>query len=249
MIIELGPGAGVACARMSKIAEELNKEVVIDTIGLTPVAPRFRLLLNHMQLERLADEYIRQGDKEIKRLKKHRKMDRHALSLELAFALHNKSGTVFDVPEKPFIRHQYIGDFREVVNVNKYDFIYEEWGAFWHVLNIKDNSKQAFDKVMALLDKNGIFYFNGLRLTKWDKIRDLPGNLIFVTWPDDILVVHKDGIYGRKLMSGNTEAEKVSENVYRFDSFKKMFKMLKGESASNRAGIEQKSRKRALQSI
>lgn len=243
-IMELGPGAGIACTNMSKIAEELREEIVIDTIGLTPIAPRFRLLLGYRQLDNLA---VEADDEEIKRLYKEGTDKLHALSLELAFALHSRGVKVFDVLEKPFIRHQHIGDFGEVVVQDKYDFIYEESGAFWQIIN--NNSRQAFDKAIALLDENGIFYFNGGRLRSWDRFKNLPEELIFVTWPDDVLIVHRDGIYGQRLKSNQTKAIKVSDKAYRFESFEEALGMLGKELTNNRAIIEQKSRKGGLQSI
>ena len=218
-VLELGPGAAVACGDMSKIAEESGMKAAIDTIGIVPVAPHFRLLANVSEISAWAKKHCEKNgkDEEIKILLKEydpQKSDPR-LSLKLAFALQARGYPVFEILQKPFIRRQYIGNFihKSIAPDGKYAFIYDYIGAFFYATSKRYLSPEsepllveraAFEKALNMLSRDGIFYIAHRPEPKRDaalfKNSEALQDFILIRWmdKDNAFVVRKDSIIAKK---------------------------------------------------
>ena len=184
-VLEVGAGAGFACSEMSLYAEKMGAKVELHTIGLTPIAPRFRLRATVREIGKMIHQYvIRTHDLNLIGLneymrgiltKKYNSRDIDTLSFDeklqlfreegdydipfkLIFDFQEKSGyQIFEVLPEPFIEHQDIGKFldRRIAHIGTYDFIHDDFGGIFYSLF---TPQKTINKVLPRLSNEGILY-------------------------------------------------------------------------------------------
>jgi hypothetical protein len=141
--IDLGAGAGKACADMYDLAKLQKKELRIETISLVPVAPRFMLRASWQELFAAASAAHR---------------DVSAIALDFSFGLQKSGMRVFEISQEPYIQREYIGEFLdERIQPGTFDFILDSYGGF-HYSSVRQNGLQpSLDKVFSLMGTDSIF--------------------------------------------------------------------------------------------
>jgi hypothetical protein len=131
--LELGPGAGVACATMNR----LLPDVKIDTISLTPLNPYLRF--------RWDDVYD------------------HITEITEPFFAEKRLSGLYSSCSLPFVRSQYIGRFPIEIDLpkNNYHFIYENHGAIFYNFHPYVNDERmelartSISSALSLLRRDG----------------------------------------------------------------------------------------------
>lgn len=159
-VLVSGAGAGVGVSEISRMSEEEDMDVKIDTLGLSPINPYLRFLdqptedTSQSLVKRIAvdlhriiethpqDPVVMAIRDETRRLAHRADRDRgyedlneHMVSIEALMALQDSLDLrVFETMKKPFIRRQHIGMYPDNINLNgaEYDLIYDQWGVVTH---------------------------------------------------------------------------------------------------------------------
>ncbi|MEK7523534.1 MAG: hypothetical protein AAB588_00730 [Patescibacteria group bacterium] len=175
-IIEIGPGAGIATAQMSRVVPN----ALIDTAGLTPINPylRWHAQMNSRQKQR---EYFHYGQKPDDLL------DIQRQNGDLIFEAMGE--------DNPFINRQYIGRFAQTAfpPPGSYDFVYEQCGPIWH-----NRDPVVLRAAYELLNPQGIMML-GPSAEVARKLLDssLVGSPLVVQVGDQIFIINRENHLAR----------------------------------------------------
>jgi hypothetical protein len=211
-VLEMGQGLGVASADMALLAKDLKKSVTVETVGLTPIAPDYRLTVDARKIREWICEYFRgKADhdlpgvedyiegfedpeylafKELGLTAKLAAMKYYGRSIPLAlvFELQNRGYYAFELMEEPFINKQYVGKFLDSkINLpGGYHFLYDNYGAFNY--SLEEDPQGTIDKTLPLISADdGVLFAQTLNSRA-------AINLHWVEIPEDYLA-----IFGQKV--------------------------------------------------
>jgi hypothetical protein len=131
--LELGPGAGVACATMNRLLPGAK----IDTISLTPLNPYLRFRWDDMH--------------------------DHITEITEPFLPEKRLSSFYSLCSLPFVHNQYIGRFPTEIDLPKrnYHFIYENHGAIFYNFHPNENdepmelAQTSISSALSLLRPDG----------------------------------------------------------------------------------------------
>ncbi|MFA5373512.1 MAG: hypothetical protein WC354_04940 [Candidatus Omnitrophota bacterium] len=237
-VLVLGPGAGKECADIYNIVKSAH----IETVSLSPISPRLILKGSSLGIRRMLQDYIRKavirsnelGEEEVNRIKG--LYAAAGIPLETVFELQNAGYRIFDQPDEPFIKRQYIGEFNNIDFKKKYDFIYEQIGGFWYSVK-EDGIQKTVDNISRLLKADGLFYAENLPEPLDFSSLDIPDGFIGISSEDKdmFLIADKDSWFAN-VVSGDLIAAPREGEVYKIADPDRIFQLWKSAHPGSDGG-------------
>jgi methylase of polypeptide subunit release factors len=229
-VLDLGAAGGVEAGQMFVKGQQAGLEMQIDTVSLSPIAPRLRIKKSMQEIKALWKEKFQQDAPEY-------------ISLESAIELQNKGWDIFELLAAPFVNRQYIGAYSKADIRGTYDYIHDQWGPFFH----KETGctlDTYLAKTLPLLEKEGILY---VASSASFRMAEVPADFIVVKEAHGILERYlgsligfrKDSDVAKHILPG-LKYEKVSPggNYYEVESLEPCINALR-DGGMNKDVIKQ----------
>lgn len=222
-ILDVGAGAGKACADMYIRAREAGREIALELVGLTPVAPSFLLRFSWEGLAALAPESVARSPSQL---------------LDFAFSMQADGIPVFEVTHTPFIQREYIGEFLDpaLPLSGQFDFIYDSFGGVYYSTREKNGLRRSMDKIFSLMSGESIFLCDRLSLAPMRELSKggyIPADTVgFISLLDDsVMFFRKQSGHYSRVQPYLSSARQVSDNLYLLNDFQGLFDSLEGKPA------------------
>ena len=250
----VGPGIGNECWDIYNIATKASKKVTVDTVGLTPLAPRIRLTKNLAQIKFDLIEYLRKNpNSKLEGLETY--LDRRffgseageiaeavkvasvAFPFNLLADLQNKGRyRIFDILKSPYINNQYIGRLNGVAIDKTYDFIYDNYGGFFYSVQ-HEGFQTTIEKTAQLLNREGILYVGylpGDALKKLSAVK-LSEQFVLVAFErhSGIVVLRKESELAGRISKLLAKSINFNEGMYLIADFNALLESMIRNSRAN----------------